>query len=67
MELRSLSRLDSSSIGTAVGLTVALVAIVGSEFLGWKWNSSLDQPVPLVIGLIVAVLAVAVTVQKFRS
>lgn len=43
---------NSSSVGTALGILVALVAVVGSQFLGWEWGGG--QLLPTVIGVAVA-------------
>lgn len=51
---RSLGR-DSSPLGAAIGVAIALVAIVGTQFLGWERGSG--QLVPTIIG-VVAVIAV---------
>lgn len=52
---RSLGR-DSSPLGAAIGVAIALVAIVGTQFLGWERGSG--QLVPTIIGVVVAVIAV---------
>lgn len=54
-----------SSLRTAVGVLVALVAIVGMQFLGWEWGSG--QLVPTVIGVAVAVIAVAIAANRALS
>lgn len=54
-----------SSILTAVGVVVAVVAVVGAQFLGWEWGGG--QPGPTLIGLAVATIAVAVAaIQLLR-
>ncbi|WP_134669469.1 multidrug transporter [Halorussus marinus] len=58
---------DTSSIGTLVGLVVAVIAIGGSVLFGWEWGSFLRQPVPLAIGVIAAIVAVAVTLGLGRD
>ena len=58
---RSLGR-DSSPVVTAIGIAVALVAIVGTQFLGWEWGGG--QLVPTMIGVAVAAIAVVVVVTR---
>ncbi|WP_126664187.1 multidrug transporter [Haloterrigena salifodinae] len=53
---------SSSSIGTATGLAVALVAIVGTQFLGWEWGSG--QLVPTLIGVVAAVVALVTVLSR---
>ncbi len=43
------------------------VAIVGSIFFDWEWGAFPSQPVPLVIGVFAAIVAIAVTVRTVRS
>jgi uncharacterized membrane protein len=47
---------------TTVGVLVAIVAVAGTQFLGWEWGSG--QTVPTVIGVIVAVFAVAIVAWR---
>ena len=54
-----------SPLLTAVGVLVALIAIVGTQFLGWGWGSG--QTVPTVIGVAVASIAVAVAARRALS
>ena len=54
-----------SPLLTAVGVLVALVAIVGTQFLGWEWGSG--QLVPTAIGVGVAGIAVAVAARRRLS
>jgi len=54
---------SESSLGTAVGGIVALVAVVGTQVLGWEWGSG--QVVPTLIGAVVAGLAVAFVVRRW--
>lgn len=56
---------SQSPLLTAVGVLVALVAIIGTQVLGWEWGSG--QLVPTVIGVAVAGIAVAVTVRRRLS
>lgn len=56
---------DQSSLVGALGLLVALVAIVGTQYFGWEWGSG--QLVPTVIGLVVAVIAVLVVARRVRG
>jgi hypothetical protein len=55
---------SESSLGTAVGGAVALVAVVGTQVLGWEWGSG--QLVPTLLGGVVAVVAVALAVRRWR-
>ncbi|MDZ7745863.1 MAG: hypothetical protein U5K28_04830 [Halobacteriales archaeon] len=55
---------EQSSWVTALGLLVALVAIVGTQFLDWEWGSG--QPVPTIIGIAVAGIAVLLVVNRIR-
>ena len=57
---------DTSTIGTVVGVTVVLIALFGSTFLGWEWGGS-GQPVALVIGGAAALAAGWVTLRKLRD
>ncbi|QCS40979.1 multidrug transporter [Natrinema versiforme] len=58
---RSLGR-NSSPLLTAIGLAVALVAIVGTQVLGWEWGSG--QLLPTIIGVAAAVIAVFVFLNR---
>ncbi|SEQ70899.1 multidrug transporter [Natrinema salaciae] len=51
-----------SSLVTAIGLAVALVAIVGTQVFGWEWGSG--QLVPTAIGVGVAVIAIFVVLAR---
>lgn len=42
---------NQSSLVTALGVIIALVAIVGTQFLGWEWGSG--QLTPTIIGVLV--------------
>lgn len=53
---------NSSPLVTAIGAAVALVAIVGTQVLGWEWGSG--QLVPTIIGVVVAVVAVFVVLTR---
>ncbi|EMA52187.1 MULTISPECIES: hypothetical protein [Halococcus] len=57
---------DTSTIGTVVGITVMLIALFGSTFLGWEWGGS-GQPVALVIGGAAALAAGWVSYRKLRG
>lgn len=50
-----------SSVGTAIGVAVAAVAIVGTQVFGWEWGAG--QLVPTIIGAVVAAVAVVLVVQ----
>ena len=56
---------NQSTLLTAVGLLVAVVAIVGTQFLGWEWGSG--GAVPTTIGVMVAGIAVLITVNRVLS
>jgi multisubunit Na+/H+ antiporter MnhG subunit len=59
------SRNSSSTVTTVFGVLVGLIAIVGTTFLGWEWGASFaEQPIPFVLGAGVAIIALALTVQK---
>lgn len=45
-----------------IGLAVALVALVGIQFFGWKWGGG--QLVPAIIGVAAAAIAVVVIVNR---
>lgn len=51
-----------STLGTVVGLLVAIVAVVGTQFFGWEWGS--EQLIPTIIGIIVAAIAVLLVVRS---
>ncbi|WP_297884416.1 multidrug transporter [uncultured Halorubrum sp.] len=53
---------SQSSLVSAFGLLVALVAVVGTRFLGWEWGSG--GVVPTLVGVAVAVVAVAVVARR---
>ncbi|MDB2259594.1 multidrug transporter [Halorubrum sp. SD690R] len=53
---------DQSSVVSAFGLLVALVAVVGTRFLGWEWGSG--RLVPTLVGVAVAGVAVAVVAGR---
>ena len=53
---------DQSSVVTAFGLLIAIIAIVGTQFFGWKWGSG--QLIPTIIGVVVAAIAVVIVVRK---
>ncbi|MCU4974517.1 multidrug transporter [Halobacteria archaeon AArc-m2/3/4] len=60
------ARFDTQSpLLTAFGVLIALVAIVGTQFLGWEWGSG--QLVPTLIGILVAAVAVVVAVRRYSS
>ena len=47
---------------TVFGVLVAIVAIVGTRFLGWEWGSG--QLVPTIVGVVVAGVAVVIVVRR---
>ncbi|MDB2223750.1 multidrug transporter [Halorubrum ezzemoulense] len=53
---------DQSSVVSAFGLLIALVAVVGTRFLGWEWGSG--RLVPTLVGVAVAGVAVAVVAGR---
>ncbi|OYR78502.1 MULTISPECIES: multidrug transporter [Halorubrum] len=53
---------DQSSVVSAFGLLVALVAVVGTRFLGWEWGSG--RLVPTLVGVAVTGVAVAVVAGR---
>lgn len=59
-----LPKRDTSTIGTVVGLIVVAIAIGGSVLFEWEWSAFPNQPVPLVIGAIAAIVAVVVTIRR---
>ncbi|RJT06181.1 multidrug transporter [Halococcus sp. IIIV-5B] len=61
--MASLLERDRSTVGTAVGLAVCLVAVLGSQFLGWEWGSG--QFVPAVIGVAAVVAAGVLAYRRF--
>ena len=53
---------DQSSLVTAFGLIIAIVAVVGSQVFGWEWGSG--QLVPTMIGIAVAGVAVLLVARR---
>ena len=53
---------NQSSLVSAFGLLIALVAVVGTRVLGWEWGSG--RLVPTLIGVAVAGVAVAVVAAR---
>ncbi|WP_339105535.1 multidrug transporter [Haloterrigena salinisoli] len=53
---------NTSSIGTAIGLAVAIVAIVGTQFLGWEWGGG--QLGPTLIGAVAAAIAIVAVISR---
>jgi F0F1-type ATP synthase assembly protein I len=50
---------------TVLGVLVALIAIIGTTLLGWEWGASFSEgPVPFVLGVCVAVVAIALTLRR---
>ena len=49
---------NPTRLETAVGLAVAIVAIVGTQFLGWEWGDG--RFLPTMIGVVAAAIAVVV-------
>ena len=67
MDLRSLSKRDDSRLGAVVGLAFVAVALLGSQFLDWEWPASINQPVPLAIGGLAAVVAAFVAYRRYSE
>jgi hypothetical protein len=57
---------DTSSLGTVVGATVFVVAVIGGVFLDWFWNDP-ELAIPVLIGAGAAVAAVWFTLQSLRG
>lgn len=55
-------RSDQSPLVVAFAILVAVVAVVGTQFLGWEWGS--DQVVPTVVGVLVAAIALVLFVRE---
>lgn len=53
---------NQSPVVTAVGFLVALVAVAGTQLLGWEWGSR--QFIPAFIGVVVAGVAVVITARR---
>lgn len=58
---------NGSTVGTAIGLAVFVVAIVGSVFLDWTWENPEGKLLPLLLGVGAATVAVLVAVRLLRS
>lgn len=48
---------------TILAILVAIVAVVGTVALGWEWGNT-DDPVPMAIGVGVALVAVGWTLYS---
>lgn len=53
---------DQSSVVTAFSLLIAIIAIVGTQFFGWEWGSG--QPIPTIIGIVVAGITVVIVARR---
>ncbi|WP_049922281.1 hypothetical protein [Halopiger djelfimassiliensis] len=53
---------NSSSLLTAIGVAAALVALVGTRVLGWKWGDG--RLAPAVIGVVAAAIAVVAVASR---
>ena len=53
---------NTSPLITAIGVAVALVAIVGTQYFGWEWGAG--RLVPTLIGVTAAVIAVVVVLTR---
>nr|WP_245810764.1 multidrug transporter [Halorubrum halodurans] len=49
-------------MATVLGVLVAIVAVVGTRFLGWEWGSG--RLVPTVVGVAAAGIAVVVVARR---
>lgn len=49
----------------AVGLLVAVVAIIGTQVFGWEWGDG--QLIPTMIGVAVAAIAVMLVVKRVQT
>jgi biopolymer transport protein ExbB/TolQ len=56
---------NQSPVITAVGIFVAIIAIVGTQFFGWEWGSG--QFIPTILGVVVAGIAVVVVTRRFMG
>ena len=56
---------DQSPAVAGLGFLVALVAIVGTQFLGWEWGDG--QLIPTMIGVVVAGIAVIIVAREVLS
>ncbi|TYL35842.1 multidrug transporter [Natronococcus pandeyae] len=53
---------DQSSVVTAFGFLVAIVAIVGTQFFGWE--RGLGQLISTIISVVVAGIAVVIVARR---
>ncbi|ELZ04092.1 hypothetical protein [Natrialba aegyptia] len=51
-----------SDLITTLGILVALIAVVGTQVLGWEWGST--ELVPTVLGVAAAVIAISYAVYR---
>lgn len=58
----SLGRSNQSPVVTGIGIAVAAVAIVGTQFLGWEWGDG--KLVPTLIGVTAVGIALAVFARR---
>lgn len=58
---------DTSTVGTVIGIAIAIVAVGGSVLFGWEWNAFPTQPIPLVIGVVAALAAVTVMIRQLTT
>lgn len=54
-----------SPLRAVIGLIVAVVAVVGTQFFGWEWGS--EQLIPTIIGIVVAAIAVLLVVRRITQ
>ena len=63
--MASIFERDQSTVGTAVGIAVCVVAVLGSQFLGWEWGPW--QLIPALIGIAAVVAAGVLAYQRFQN
>ena len=53
---------NQSSVIAGFGFIIAIVAIIGTQFMGWEWGDG--QLVTLIIGVIIAGIALLVVGRR---
>ncbi|MXR52413.1 multidrug transporter [Halovenus sp. WSH3] len=53
---------SQSPLATGIGLVVAGIAFVGTQFLGWEWGSG--RLIPTILGVAVAAIAVVFVARR---
>ena len=56
---------NQSPLIAALGLLVAIVAIIGTQFMDWEWGDG--QLIPTIIGVVVAGIAIIVVGRRFLN